>query len=255
MNRHVIIGRFGAEDKARVPVDTEEKTTRLEFVKANKRFDHGVGDALDDLKSFGVYPSEMGVDLMILAAHIHAADTRISRSSESQDSWTREIRLVVPVGSPGMWNKAIPILHELNSHGRSVDVQLPSSAQGFANVSETPSARKPAFDGVSLFRRTDSLIGAINSLARTESLLSATARGPSASQEQVFRHLETKYLKRPSLTPHGMNLPHGLVEDSASEDPTRGRSFLFIAAALSPRGFERVCQVQVPENGLIALNA
>ncbi len=155
MNRHVIIGRFGVEDKARVPVGTEEKATRLEFVKANKRFDHGIGDALDDLKSFGVYPSEMGVDLMILAAHIHASDTRISRSSESQDSWTREMRLVVPVSSPETWNKAVPILQSMLNFltGDRWTFSFRPRPKGFAStVSQKLLVyQKPTFDGISLF--------------------------------------------------------------------------------------------------------
>ena len=52
-----------------------------------------------------------------------------------------------------------------------------------------------------------------------------------------------------------MNFDHGIVEGSGPEDSTRGRSFLFFAtAALAASGFERGCRVQVPENGLIALN-
>jgi hypothetical protein len=264
MNRHAIIGRFGAEDKARVPVGNEERATRLEFVKANKRFDHGVGDALDDLKSFGVYPSEMGVDLLIFAAHIHAADTRISRSSESQDSWTREIRLVVPVASPEKWNTAIPILQSMLNFltGDRWTFSFRPRPKGFANtVSQKPLVyQKPEFDGVSLFSGgLDSLVGAINSLEGGLNPLFASHAGEgavSASQEQVFRYLETKYPKRPFRRLRmWMNFPHGLVEDSASEDSTRGRSFLFIAAAtFAASGFERACRVQVPENGLIALN-
>ena len=53
-----------------------------------------------------------------------------------------------------------------------------------------------------------------------------------------------------------MNFPHGIVADSAPEDSTRGRSFLFFAsAALAASGFKPDSRIQVPENGLIALNA
>jgi hypothetical protein len=46
----------------------------------------------------------MGVDVLVLAAHVHAADTRVSRDSESQDGWTRVLRLVVPVSDPDRWS-------------------------------------------------------------------------------------------------------------------------------------------------------
>ncbi|WP_230371634.1 hypothetical protein [Paludibacterium denitrificans] len=72
--------------------------------------DHGIGGALTSLKKIGVFPSEIGIDLLVLAAHVHAADTRISRVEQSQDSWTREIRLVVPVSEPARWAAAGPTL-------------------------------------------------------------------------------------------------------------------------------------------------
>ena len=77
---------------------------------AGKRLDHGIGHALADLKALHLTPSEIGADMLVVAAHVHAADTRISRSTESQDAWTREIRLVVPVSDPALWTAAAPIL-------------------------------------------------------------------------------------------------------------------------------------------------
>ena len=97
MKRHLLVGRFGPGDRTPVPSAGDEVVTRLDLVASEKRLDHGIGRALGDLKALDVYPSEVGLDLLILAAHVHAADTRIARATESQDSWTREIRLVVPV--------------------------------------------------------------------------------------------------------------------------------------------------------------
>ena len=88
-------------------------STRLEFVVSKRRLEHDIGSSLDDLSKIGVFPSEIGLDLLVLAAHVQAADTRISRSTESQDGWTREIRIVVPVSDPARWNTAIPLLQRL----------------------------------------------------------------------------------------------------------------------------------------------
>src|SRR5262245_32743124 len=103
MRRHVVIGRYGPDDRSRLPLGDGEVPTRLDLISGDLTFDHGIGRALDDLAGLGVYPSEIGVDVLVLAAHVHAADTRISRSSESQDGWTREIRLIVPVSDPERW--------------------------------------------------------------------------------------------------------------------------------------------------------
>jgi hypothetical protein len=264
MNRHVLIGRFGAKDKVSIPTSSQEKATQLEFVKANKRFDHGVGDALHDLKTLEIYPTEIGVDLMIVAAHIHAADTRISRATESQDNWTREIRLVIPVSDPQPWNDATAVLQTMLNFltGDRWSFSFRLRPKGFeSTVTQKPLVyTKPRFDGLSLFSGgLDSLIAAINSLEDGKNPLFVSHAGEgavSASQEVVFRYLESKYSKRAFRRLRiWMNFPHGIVEGSASEDSTRGRSFLFFAsAAFAASGFERSCRLQVPENGLIALN-
>ena len=54
--------------------------TRLDLVAGEKRLEHGIGRALDDLATLGLYPTEVGLDLLVLAAHVQAADTRVSRA-------------------------------------------------------------------------------------------------------------------------------------------------------------------------------
>ena len=106
MKRHLLAGHFGPSDQIGIPSAADEQVTRLELVIGEKFIGHGIGDALTSLKRFGVFPSEIAIDLLIFAAHVHAADTRISRAEQSQDSWTREIRLVVPVSDLDRWQAA-----------------------------------------------------------------------------------------------------------------------------------------------------
>src|SRR5258707_8860463 len=113
MSQHVIIGRFGSDDKIAIPTGAGEVATPLEFVKSQKRLEHGIGFALADLAKLNVFPTEVGVDLIVLAAHVHAADTRISRDTESQDGWTREIRLVVPVSNLTLWRNTSSVLRRM----------------------------------------------------------------------------------------------------------------------------------------------
>ena len=75
MRRHVIIGRFGPDDKTRVPKARDEVASTLQLV-AGKRLDHGISRALADLKALHLTPSEIGADMLVVAAHVHAADTR-----------------------------------------------------------------------------------------------------------------------------------------------------------------------------------
>lgn len=97
MRRHSIVVRLSAADKAKVIADKGSHVSTLSFISADKRLDHGLGQILDQLTERGMYPGETAIDLAILSATVTAADTRISRQEDAQDSWTREIDLYLPV--------------------------------------------------------------------------------------------------------------------------------------------------------------
>jgi len=263
MRRHVIIGRFGADDKTRVPKARDEVASTLQLV-AGKRLDHGIGRALADLNALHLTPSEIGIDMLVVAAHVHAADTRISRLTESQDAWTREIRLVIPVSDPARWNIAAPILvRALNFlTGDIWTIGFRKRTKGYAKLipATHSSLVPPPFDGVSLFSGgLDSLIGAIDSLNAGETPLLVSHAGEglvSKSQEQCFEGLKTAYETSAfDRLRVWMSFDSGLVEDVASEDTTRGRSFLFFSLGVAAgTALDRDFVLKVPENGLIALN-
>ena len=264
MSRHLIFGKFGLKDKVAIPSGEDEVATPLQFVQATKRLDHGIGNALDELAAMGVYPSEIGVDLLVLAAHIHAADTRISRDTESQDNWTREIRLVVPVSDVDRWRGSANLLRRMLNFltGDRWTFDFRVRPQGFERfVASQPLVfAKPPFDGLSLFSGgLDSLIGVIDALeqGRNPLFISHAGEGAtSAAQEVLFRRLETQYPKRPFRRLRmWMNFPKELVKDVPSENSMRGRSFLFFATGtFAGSGLGRSSQLLAPENGLIALN-
>ncbi|MBN8502527.1 MAG: hypothetical protein J0M19_15475, partial [Sphingomonadales bacterium] len=220
--------------------------------------------ALADLNALHLTPSEIGADILVVAAHVHAADTRISRSTESQDAWTREIRLVVPVSDPALWAVAAPILvRALNFlTGDKWDVGFRKRAKGYAKLvpAAAPDLIPVPFDGVSLFSGgLDSLIGAIDSLSAGETPLLVSHAGEglvSKSQEQCFDGLKAAY--KSSVFDRlrvWMNFDSGLVEDVGSEGTTRGRSFLFFSLGVAAgTALGRDFVLKVPENGLIALN-
>lgn len=263
MRRHVIIGRFGLDDKTRVPKALDEVASTLQLV-AGKHLNHGIGHALADLKALHLTPSEIGADMLVVAAHVHAADTRMSRSTESQDAWTREIRLVIPVSDPVRWTAAGPILiRALNFlTGDRWDVGFRKRPKDYAKLipNAAPSLMPAPFDGVSLFSGgLDSLIGAIDSLIAGENPLLVSHAGEglvSKSQEQCFEGLKAAY--NSSVFDRlrvWMSFESGLVEDVGSEETTRGRSFLFFSLGVAAgTALGRDFVLKVPENGLIALN-
>lgn len=264
MRRHLIIGRLGSEDRTRVPRADDEVVTRLDLVIGETTLGHGIGRALGDLARLGVFPTEVGVDLLVLAAHVHAADTRISRGSESQDGWTREIRLVVPVEDPSRWTAAAPVFMRLLRFltGDHWELGFRSRPQRFARIAPTrrPTLLDPPFDDLALFSGgLDSLIGAIDSLeaGRTPLFISHAGEGATSdAQSTLFEEMKAQYPGRSfNRLRLWMAFPDGLVAGSAGENTTRGRSFLFFSAGVfAGSGLDQEFTLKCPENGLIAIN-
>lgn len=264
MRRHVISGRFGPGDRGRLSLDEGEIETRLELVVGERTLDHGIGRAIRDAVRLGLRPSEIAVDVLVLAAHVHAADTRISRASESQDGWTREIRLVVPVSDPDRWMAAGPTFVRMLNFltGDRWLLAFRSRPRRFEKISPTrpPRLIGHPFDELSLFSGgLDSLIGAIDSLeaAKTPLLISHAGEGATSdAQSTIFEALKAHYKGRSfDRLRLWMSFPDGLVRKSAGENTTRGRSFLFFALGIfAGTGLEMPFTLNVPENGLIAVN-
>lgn len=264
MRRHVIIGRFSNSDRVEIPIAHGEISSRLEFVVSKRRLEHDIGRALDDLAKLRVFPSEIGVDILVLAAHVQAADTRISRDTESQDGWTRETRIVVPVSDPARWNAAIPLLQRLLDFltGDRWTIGFRPRPAGFEQAVPPKSAEliPPPFDSLALFSGgLDSLIGAIDLLERGQTPLlvsHAGDGGTSDSQNKLFPALKRNYAKQNfDRLRIWMDFRGWSIRGVKSEKSTRGRSFLFFAAGVfAGTGLNGAFTLRVPENGLIALN-
>lgn len=264
MRRHVIVGQYGTDDHTQFALGEGEIETRLDLVAGEQSLNHGIGHALDALARLGVYPSEIGVDILVLAAHVHAADTRISRTSESQDGWTREIRLIVPVSDPDRWTAVAPLFVRMLNFltGDHWLLTFRSRPRRFSRVVSARPARLfgPPFNDLSLFSGgLDSLIGAIDSLesGNTPLLISHAGDGvTSEAQSTIFDALRTHYRGRAfNRLRLWMAFPDGFVRGSDGESTTRGRSFLFFALGIfAGSGLDEPFTLRVPENGLIAVN-
>ncbi|WP_319408732.1 Qat anti-phage system QueC-like protein QatC [uncultured Desulfosarcina sp.] len=238
--------------------------TNLQFVAARGKIAYGIGRAMSHLLRLGLYPTEIGLDILVLAAHVHAADTRISRASESQDGWTREIRLVVPVSDPDRWIPSSSLLVRMLNFltGDRWSVGFRNRPRDFSSPIPLRPAQLfgPPFNTLSLFSGgLDSLIGAIDRLdiGLVPLFISHASDGAtSEAQNNLFDALKQEYtdrdFKRLRLW---MSFPDGLVDGSDSESTTRARSFLFFSFGIfAGSGFDDEFTLLAPENGLIALN-
>ena len=264
MRRHSIIARLGPSDTEPVTIiQTDSLQTEIRFIDGHRRLGFGIGQMIDQLNARGVVPSETGADLMILAATVTAADTRISRAADAQDSWTREIDLYVPVHDPPRWTAMTPLLGRMlnfltGDHWRLFFHQRHANNRQIITRPTAPV--EVPFTSVCLFSGgLDSFIGAINLLAagQTPLLVSHYGDNSTSSQELCVQRLAGVYGDmRPRHVRANVRFDkNDFAHPMGEESTTRSRSFLFFAlAALAASGFRGQPVIYVPENGLISLN-
>ena len=264
MRRFSLIGHLGPEEKASIkPIQTDSIAFEIDFLDAERRMRFGIGQMLDQVASLGLRSTERAIDLVLLAALVNAGDTRVSRSTNAQDGWTREIDLYVPVSAPEVWNEERQRIEALLKFltGDRWRVFFRARPDRAATLAVQP--KRLAIDGLTevslLSGGLDSLIGAIDLLAKGRRPLfvshywdGETAKAQSVLLDELKKHFSGHGIE--SLRVRlGFDRRHlGTGETEATQ---RGRSFLFYAlAAFAASAFDWSMPINIPENGLIALN-
>jgi len=256
--------QLGPKDTpAKTALNKEARSRLLNFIGPFGELDHGIGEVLDQLNKINVTPSERAVDLLVIAAAVHIADTSTSRSKFSTDGWTRQIGIHVPVSDKKVWAQTSEHLQRMlkfltgdywTFHFRD----RPQSHKTLATPSDKLDLSN--FDPVSLFSGgLDSLIGAIDLLGSGRKPLfishywdsEASSAQKALNQGLIKEYGEASFkVLRARI---GVTKPH-LVE-AGSEGSQRARSFLFYSmAAIAADALKTTDSVLIPENGLIALN-
>jgi len=263
MNGHSLICRLGALDTGKVVARRGNQVTEINFIAADKRIDFGLGNALDYLAWKGFEPDERAADLLLVAALLMAADTRVRRSSESEDRWTREIELHLPVKDPKVWTDVGPLLKKTLDFLTGDLWELRFRARPGNLKKLVPAPTRLRIDEptcVSLFSGgLDSFVGAIDLLSAGEQPLFVSHYWDgttSSHQSYCLDRLKAHYKAKELLSLRArVGFPSDSVEKNSTENTQRSRSFLFFAlAALAASSLKRKTTVYVPENGLIALN-
>lgn len=264
MRRFSLIGRLGPDDKASVdPVQTDSAVYEIDFMDGDRRIGFGLGQALDQLASLGLQPAERAIDLILLAALVNAGDTRVSRPINAQDGWTREIDLYLPVSAPRVWNderqNIEALLKFLTGDRWRVFFRARTDRTAALAVQPKCSAIIDMTEVSLLSGGLDSLIGAIDLLTDRKRPLfvshywdAETAKAQTYLLGVLAKHFSGEEIKSVRVRV-GFDRHH--LDTGETETTQRGRSFLFFAlAALAASAFGRPMAVNIPENGLIALN-
>lgn len=271
MRRHSFKCRFGRLDKAKIHVlEKDSLQTAIQFVEGKKRFEYGIGDALEQMWELGIEPIETAFDLLVLAVAAYGADTRIFRRSESQDSWTREIDIYLPVRDVALWEQSRGLLSETLEFltGDKWRFFFRDRPKGFTKITKRPKDGEQAefelghkLNSACLFSGgLDSFIGAIDLLEEGDSPLLVShswVKSVSGHQNLCIEALVSKYGEaRIRRLASRAGFPKDIVKGVDGENTERSRSFLFFSlAAFGASGFgEKEAVIYVPENGLISLN-
>jgi len=209
-------------------------------------------------------PTELVMDLLVIACSMYAADTRIDRLKSSDDSWTRQIDLFIPVSDAEVWNRQKPLLRKifgfLTGDIWNIEFRERTELPVIAPKSNLSRFGMPyTTDTVCLLSGgMDSFIGAINLMAAGEQpLFLGHAKSSDVSPNQrfcenalrggfpdvIFRRIYA-FVRIPKAKLFGQE-----------EKTERGRSFLFLTlGGMCASSLASPSKLIVPENGLISLN-
>ena len=241
-------------------LDSNEKTIYINLLDSNNSLKYGFQNIITKFIKHNIYPTEIGIDLLCLASVVYLADIQISRELHSENSWTREIKINLPVSNIELWNKAKDRLNRMLSFLTGDLWSISFSSRCFSLSEENKDNKSNTYDTVSLFSGgMDSLIGTINNLEnkRNTALIShASEPFTKSAQTQIVSKLYDKYGKDTfSYFDLWTCYNKNTIIDGGEENTTRSRSFLFISLGVCAiTGIPKTNILQVPENALISLN-
>jgi len=261
MNNYLLVGEYDCK-KVRSNNKKDYVEIIIPFQTKDAKLRFGLGQAIKKLRKNGLYPTEDGIDILSLAVLVYFADTRISRDLHSQDNWTREIAIEIPVFNLQKWEPLAGLFARMLNF-LTGDRWAISFIKRNEELSEKTkdNTHRSEFDAVSLFSGgMDSLIGAINHLENHNKIVLISHAGDTYTKNAQKKLLACFRENYPDLCPLYLDLwmvfKKNIIIGGGIENSTRSRSFLFIAFGIfAISGMKKILNLEVPENGLIALNA
>lgn len=260
MKRYKLIASY-SEYEVKLISNDDIETVVIPMRNQDGKFLYGIDNVQQKMFQNGIVPTEQGLDLLCLATLVYMADTRISREMHSQDSWTREICIELPVYELNKFCEAKTVfermLNFLTGDKWSVDFTPKESRIIEPDESQYDSKE---FEIATLFSGgMDSLISTINYLEQNKKIILVSHAGEGFtknSQTNILKEFEEKYQMDNLLyLDLWMVFEKDFLPGGGNENSTRSRSFLFIALGIyAISKFNAIKELQVPENGLIALN-
>jgi len=264
MERQSLVFRLGNKDQAAVELEGGSRRTEVRLLDPNGRLDFGIGQTIDAIHQKGLRVTPIGIDLLILAAAVYAADKRINRAEASQDGWTREIDIYLPVNRADVWGPARHRIEKMLGFltGDLWRILFRPLSEKIVELTEfEDELAPPIVTNLCLFSGgLDSFIGAIDLLqkGRAPLLISHSWVATDSSHQQSCLEALTQQYGADRTQQVRCRIGFGeqdLKVTQNGETTERSRSFLFFAiAGATASGITTPAKTTVPENGLISLN-
>ncbi|TMM45726.1 Qat anti-phage system QueC-like protein QatC [Colwellia ponticola] len=227
---------------------------------------NGIGAFVKRTAVFMNKPNLIAAEFLNLASLIYAADTRVSRYGNSEDGWTREFDITMPVNQTTVWVKQKNELQRILGFltGDKWNIKFRQRPDDNLLKIVAPTESKVDFDFVSLLSGgLDSLIGAIDLLEEEKKTIFVghySSDGTQNYQKDVEKTLLESYqsnfigFAKGNIT-FDINSVAINDQEENTENSQRSRSFLFLAMAnYIAASNDKKVELIVPENGFIALN-
>ena len=222
----------------------------------------------NSIRDLGCEISPLAFDFLTISMAVTAADT-FSNRNKSDNSWSRELNLSIPLNSPSQWVSISNKLEKALCYLTGDKWKLNFSEGGI--LPPTPKKSSKAKDKNNLLKKLncvslfsgglDSTVGAIDLInggnEYTPLLVSHAYKGDALKQLSVESSLIQGKYARLELNAD----PHIIKGQNQTIDITmRGRSFNFLAmaviglSALQKLNGDDINKLFIPENGYISLN-
>ena len=255
--------RLGEDDVEARQIQGGFETIQVSLAPTGRGLGHCLGTTLEQLRRLGVVPTEIGVDLLLLGSSVYTADKYVDRAKNSEDSWTREIEVSLPVSNPDLWNawaeRISKALQFLTGDRWTLAFRGRPASRAILAV-PIPKLADTGIDRIALFSGgLDSFIGALDLLEEEQRLLlvsHSAVSTDSGRQTHLADFLTRHYAaNRPMHLRASIRFRAKHLGNRVKEDTERSRSFLFFSiAGFAATALPAVETIVVPENGLIALN-
>lgn len=263
MGKFALIIKLGNEDIG-VTLNENAYVKIASLQMFNTTPDVSYDEFLKRLKKLALRPSEVAMDLFVIACAMYAADTRIERKKFGEDSWTRLIDLFIPVSSPDLWNAQKnhleTIFRFLTGDIWNLNFRIRTNLPVISPVGNRQSYQMPyQTNTVCLFSGgMDSFIGAVDLLEQSiRPLLVGHAKSADVTtyQTKCANAISSAYI---SNKPERIYAYIRITKDqlfNSIDNTERGRSFLFLTlGAVCASALSQHSHLIIPENGMISLN-